>query len=404
MKAATRTRLGNVLIPAAVTFLCAAAVLFPGDSLNAAKAGLGLWFDNVLPALLPFAVGVGILRETGALRFIGVLLEPVMYPLFRVPGAGGFALISGLMSGYPLGAKVTAELRSDGTLTAEEGQRLSAFSNNSGPLFIIGAVGIGMFGSVTAGYYLYIVHILGALAVGLAFRGLGRDNGVKQDVIKKRLLPRAYKAMTQAKADSGKSLGRILRDSVAGAMESMVLVGGYIMLFCVIVRILEVTGLMALGVRALAPLIGKTLPGGLLTGFLEITNGVKQISTAGATRLALTAAAGLISWGGLSIHAQALGYISKTDVKTTPYLLGKALHAGVSAALATLLYPVFTYFDKGAVSTIGGQPSLAIEKTDILAVLSVSTGYFALALGLTLAAAAVIGVAWSVSRKRSRSG
>ena len=76
----------------------------------------------------------------------------------------------GLISGYPVGAKVAANLRDKDICSKEECERLLSFTNNSGPLFIIGTVGITMFGSTEIGILLFITHLLASLTVGILFR------------------------------------------------------------------------------------------------------------------------------------------------------------------------------------------------------------------------------------------
>ena len=93
-----------------------------------------------------------------------------MRPLFNVPGEGVFALIMGTISGYPVGAKIATNLREKNNCTKEEAERLLAFTNNSGPLFIIGTVGICSFGNTLIGYLLLITHIMSSITVGLIFR------------------------------------------------------------------------------------------------------------------------------------------------------------------------------------------------------------------------------------------
>lgn len=72
-------------------------------------------------------------------------MEPLMRPLFRVPGTGGFVWAMGLASGYPAGAKLTARLWKDKRITTIEAERLVAFTNSSNPLFLFGAIAIGFF-------------------------------------------------------------------------------------------------------------------------------------------------------------------------------------------------------------------------------------------------------------------
>ncbi len=62
-------------------------------------------------------------------------------------GIGAYAFIMGIISGYPVGAKIVTEFRKNGNCSRAEAERLLAFTNNSGPLFIIGTVGVSMFGN-----------------------------------------------------------------------------------------------------------------------------------------------------------------------------------------------------------------------------------------------------------------
>ena len=74
-----------------------------------------------------------------------------MRPLFNVPGEDSYPLIMGIVSGYPVGAKIVCDLRNKNILTKPEAERLLAFNNNSGPLFILGTIGIGLFKDTTTG-------------------------------------------------------------------------------------------------------------------------------------------------------------------------------------------------------------------------------------------------------------
>lgn len=88
--------------------------------------------------------------------------------MFR--GEGAFAFIMGIISGYPVGAKIVTKLRENNICTKEECERLLAFTNNSGPLFIVGTVGISLIGDTSIGIILLLVHILASITVGIIFR------------------------------------------------------------------------------------------------------------------------------------------------------------------------------------------------------------------------------------------
>jgi sporulation integral membrane protein YlbJ len=111
-------------------------IIFSESVFSAAVSGLDTWWKVVFPALLPFFIIAEMLMGLGVVNFLGVLLEPLMRPLFKVPGVGAFALSMGLASGYPIGAKITAQLRKDKLCTQAEGERLVSFTNTADPLFI----------------------------------------------------------------------------------------------------------------------------------------------------------------------------------------------------------------------------------------------------------------------------
>ena len=110
----------------------------------------------------------------GVVKFIGVLLEPLMRPLFKVPGVGGFVLAMGMASGFPAGAKLTARLRQEGQLTQIEAERLVSFTNSSNPIFIFGAVSVGFFQNPKLGVIFALSHYLGNICVGIIMRFYGK--------------------------------------------------------------------------------------------------------------------------------------------------------------------------------------------------------------------------------------
>ena len=145
-------------------------IIFSNTAVASASRGLNLWLNVVFPSLFPFFVASEILYRTGFIKSLGILLEPIMRPLFNVPGCGSFALAMGITSGYPVGAKLTAKMREEKLLTKTESERLLSFTNNSGPLFIIGAVAVGMFNNPKIGFVLLFGHILACITVGIFFR------------------------------------------------------------------------------------------------------------------------------------------------------------------------------------------------------------------------------------------
>ena len=310
--------------------LCAAAALlrWPQESMEAAREGLKLCGNVIVPSLFPFFVLSSLVVELGMSRYLGRLLEPVMRPLFRVNGACACALALGFVGGYPVGARTAISLYQNGQCTKTEAERLLAFCNNSGPAFILGVVGAGVFGSSLAGLLLYLIHIAASFLVGLAFRFYrpsqrpGRAAGAW-----------SFQATPFAPA---------FTRSVTGALTSTLNICAFVLFFTVVIRCLFLSGVMgaaAAGLAALLTPLGMTQPWAqrLLTGLLELSSGVSSLSQGSGLDGRLPLAAFMLGWAGLSVHCQVLAFLGDSGLSMGTYLTGKLLHGGLSAGLTALV-------------------------------------------------------------------
>ncbi|HEX2954290.1 MAG TPA: hypothetical protein VHR47_09955 [Bacillota bacterium] len=265
-------------------------------------------------------------------------MEPLMRPVFNVPGVGAFALSMGLAAGYPMDAVITSKFRKTGMCTKIEGERLLAFTNTADPLFMFGAVAVGMFGHPEIGALIALAHYLSAFSVGYLFRFYGRgEHGkeirMKGEDPKVNILRRAWWALFKARKEDGRHLGQLLGEAVRESMLTLLMIGGFIMLFSVFVRILSAVGIMTaitpgikfiLGVFGLSPQLTQAV----LRGVLEIDLGTVAASQATAPlgqKLVVTSA--VIAWSGLSVHGQVASVIHGTDIRMGPYIAARLLHA-----------------------------------------------------------------------------
>ena len=147
-------KIKQLLFPLILITFIICFIIFSNSNLSAAKNGLVLWANSVVPVLFPFFVATELLSHTNFTYYLGKILNRFMKPLFNIRGEGSFAFIMGIISGYPIGAKIAANFRENNICSKEECERLLSFTNNSGPLFIIGTVGISLFGNSTIGYLL----------------------------------------------------------------------------------------------------------------------------------------------------------------------------------------------------------------------------------------------------------
>lgn len=345
-----RGRIVAALAATAAVTLTVSIVMNPEPSFRAAVHGLRVWWEIVFPALLPFFAGSEILMGLGVVHLMGVLLEPLMRPLFNVPGAGSFVLAMGLASGYPIGAVLTARLREQELCTKVEGERLMSFANTADPLFMTGAVAVGMFGRADIAVTLLAAHYLSALSVGVIMRFYGprhsQSGAAPGPASSSRgsLPARAWNALHEARARDGRPFGKLLGDAIGKSVSTLLLIGGFIILFSVLVRTLEGTGMIAWlagGLRGLLAWAGldPAVAGPVISGLFEITIGTEASSQAAASlRSRAAAASAVIAWSGMSVHAQVAAMIQGSGMRMAPYVAARAVHAVLAAAYTVWLW------------------------------------------------------------------
>lgn len=317
-------------------------IIFSTSNLTAAKTGLTLWATSVIPSLFPFFIATELLIQTNIPYILGHFLNKFMMPLFNIKGEGSFALIMGFISGYPTGANIAATFREKNILSKTECERLLSFTNNSGPLFIIGTVGTCMFGNSLIGYLLFITHILASISVGIIFRFWKKNT---PNTIKYHNNSTIYN-----KNITFSNLGETIAISIKKSISTILLIGGFVVLFSVIISILKNSHFLTLISTCIQPIFNILhLPNqfitSFITGLLEITNGISQISTIQIKAISINIlfTAFLLGFGGLSVLLQVLSITSKTDLSIKPYILGKLLQ-GILAFFYTFILIKFIPF------------------------------------------------------------
>ena len=294
-QAAACLALGGVL----VLFLAEA-----GFVRAAAAEALSLCARSVIPALFPFLVVSSLLLSLGLGELLSPMLAGLMEPLFRVDGVGSSALLLGLVGGYPIGAKTAADLYRGGRLSRPEAERLLAFCNNSNPVFLISVLGVGVFGSVRAGVWLWLIHLLSALLTGLLFRNHGgpaRRQAGGTAAFQAVSLPAAFVAA--------------VRESLSGMLS----VCAFVTFFYVLARPLA----------SLGGWLGPVLVG--LTELFSLTPLLRP------DRFGFILASAMAGWGGLSVLCQTAAVLEGSGLRLQSCAAGKAVQGLLAGLLAALL-------------------------------------------------------------------
>jgi len=365
------SKLKTLFLAAFVILLALALISFPKESLEASIRGLDMWWKVVFPSLLPFFIVSELLIGFGVVKFIGVLLEPLMRPLFRVPGVGGFVWAMGLASGFPAGAKLTSRLYQEKQLTKVEAERLVSFTNASNPLFIFGAISVGFFHNPAVGLVLAISHYLGNFCVGLMMRFYGpnelpKKNDKKSIIV---VIREALRTLHHTRLNEKRPFGKLLGDAVSSSIQTLLMVGGFIILFSVFTRLLSLVNIsdgiaFILSSFLLVLGISPELSIPLISGLFEITSGSEMASQTKEASLLnqIMITSFILGFSGLSVQAQVASILAETKIGFKPFFVGRIFQGFLAAFFTFLLWkPLYINIEA------------TIERGNIIAVLAKPT-------------------------------
>lgn len=298
----------------------------PKKYINSCYNGLVIWATSVLPGLLPFFVITKLLSELKSMDKLFNKFSGLNYKLFRAPSCSGYIFGMSIISGYPVGAKLISDFYEKGLIDTKQANKLVTFCSTSGPLFIIGTVGSIMFKSASVGYVLYISHVLSAILNGLLYRR-------KFACEKKQSFE-----IEQSKID----YNSLLSTSMSSSISSVMVVGGFVAIFYMIIDILfdfkVLSPLTSLLNYLLSPLKINNAGSAISGGFVEVTRGCKELSQLGLSSLqSVVICSGLIAFGGLSIHAQSLCFLTKCKIDVKFYFLQKITQTIFACAISFLI-------------------------------------------------------------------
>ena len=296
------------------TSLCVIALfvlmlLFPQPVFKGASSGLLLWFNVILPTLLPFMIVSNLLIGTRAIDAISKVFGPVMCRLFGVTRYGSFAIIAGFLCGYPMGGKVTADLVRKQYITWQEGQYLLSFTNNTSTMFIISYVVWQNLKDTSRTMPALLILILSPILCSFLFRIYYRPGA--------RIHSSGCPPLPKAAAAS------LMDSCIMNGFETITKVGGYIMLFSILIALLQKLPL------------DHFLFSLLLLPSLEMTNGIPLLCASPLSADAcFVLSLALTSFGGWCSVAQTRSMVQGTRLPITPYIIEKLITTLVTSLLA----------------------------------------------------------------------
>ncbi len=288
-------------------------ITHPAISVAAAARGLLLWYEQILPALLPLAILSNLMVYSNYMQIVTKYLHPVTKHLVPTSPNGCFAFLGGMLFGFPLGSKISADLVSQEKISREEGEILAICFNQLSPVFISGYLLTSVLKMPELMLQSYAALYLPPLCYG-AWK-------------LKRLRPKNQK---NSASDSNLDF-RIIDAGIMNGFESLTKLGGYIILFSIFAALLHTynTGY---------PLINL-----ICTGLTEVTTGISCLKDSKLPPECIYSLSMFFAaFGGLCGFAQTCSMTRECSFSKVRYLICRLCFAMISSILGLLFAVLLT--------------------------------------------------------------
>ncbi len=279
---------------------------YPVQALSLASTGLLLWFQKMIPTLLPFMILSGVMIRLNLTERFAKFFHPLFHKIWGTSLNGSYAILMGMLCGFPMGARVIGQLCLSGKLSESEGAYLLAFCNNIGPIYFLSFV-MGTL-SLTGNYIPFLIMYGVPLCYGTLLRLFHP---------KKHMDFPAYAKTPQTNVP----LLRAIDDSVVSALIGIGKLGGYMVFF----------NLLNIMLLPFSKLPERFLS--FCNCILEITSGISRAGKPECLMILI-----LLPFGGFSCISQTYSMIKDTNLSIVQYLWHKIIQTAITAVIYAAFY------------------------------------------------------------------
>ena len=293
----------NKLITIFLLIICIFFIIKPSICSVASLNAISVWGLKVLPMLFPFFILTRLILNLST--FKPNFMDKFFNKAYNTPNGSFLVFFLSVLAGYPMGAKLVSSMYENNQINNVQAKKMLSFCSVSGPMFMVGTVGVAIFNNYRVGLIILISNIIASLINGLIYRG-------KKEKKENNLI---YAPQQNTLAD-------IVYDSLI----SILMVGAYIVLSFVIIDVIKEFKILYFITILFENLFNNDLNliEAILTGVIEITRGSIDIYSTNVSLMVKTIlTSGIIAFGGISVFLQSLGFLKNLNIKPKTLLLQK---------------------------------------------------------------------------------
>ena len=305
-------KINTKLLKIFILFACLFCIFtFQKSNYISIRNTIGIFLDSVMPALFPFILFTNILILSGISKSIT--------KYFKKYGNLIYVSIIGFFCGYPMGAKATYSLYSEGKITKKQATFLMSFANNCNPIFILSTIGICILDNIYIGLILLISHYLAAIIICIF--NFTHNDIIHENIENSNIFPKK----------EGKNLHKSSFEILDMSIKSTFITLGNILAFIIIFNLwFSIIEIILIKLNVSKDIIYS------LSGLFEITNGTRLIylNTNFNFPFTISLISFMLSFSGFSIIFQVYSCIYKAKIKLW-YIVKNKLVQGIISSVIT---------------------------------------------------------------------
>lgn len=325
----------RLLLNISMVLLLIFMFLFPIATIKGATSGLLLWFNTILPNLLPFIIVSNIIIKLNITDYICMFFNPIFKKIFKVSKNGCYPIIMGLMSGYPIGAKTCADMVSMNKISKSEGQYLLSLCNNASITYITSYIAITILKMPSMQYIILgIIYLSAFISSNISKKVFHLDwnssSNLEINKLENKIIKKPF------------NFRETIDNSIMNGFEVITKIGGYIILFSVISHI--IITLTSTNNGFASPIIITIIKHTrlLIMGILEITTGTYLIGAANVTfNTKFLLIIMITAFGGFSSLAQTYSVLHHSNLSIKMYIKTKIMNAVVASIISYCYILIF---------------------------------------------------------------
>ncbi len=318
----------SFIITLMCSFLLVSIISNPENSIKATYDGSILFFQSVFVSMFPFMVIINIMISYEGVDIYSKLLGTIICKPLRLPTCSTIVIIISMLCGYPLGAKYAVDLYENKTIDYYTCERLVSIASNPSPLFVIGVLGVKLFQNRYIGYILLISCYMSSIVMSFIIPPKTKLNTPK------------LSHYTQSKDNN---LGYTLKNSITSAISSSLNIGGFIIVFSVLISIIKNNTLIDIVLKYISNFVNinsASLKAYILMP-IELANGcaiVNSMNMLNSTKLCLISF--ILEFSTFSIIAQVFSFTGKLSFSSKKYIITKFVQGVVCSLITYILITI----------------------------------------------------------------